>query len=231
MSLLLRPVRPWCGLCLLAGLAVSGFGHASAMEFVCHGVDGGETRLGAPDRSIVIVSRDADGGGCRFSVDGFPSAGPSLWALDLVYGDHRTSEDSGETFVHDLLQRSLEEQVPPVDVATLLLSAGGYGSSEQSVGYDAVRDFAAAFLDDREACVSLIEFSGGAIASLEHGFCGYVLAGGEHSASPVADTLRARGISIPAQYDEGGVIHEQLYFVYGIDTGSTTIAAFFPAES
>ena len=32
-----------------------------------------------------------------------------------------------------------------IDLATLLLSAGGYGRSDRTVGYDDVRVFAAAF--------------------------------------------------------------------------------------
>lgn len=224
-----RRDRVWFALCLLGFIAVLSFGRASAMEFVCDGADGGQTRLGARDRAIVVVSRDADGGGCRFSVDGYPTAGPSTWALDLVYGDRRTSDGSGELFVYDVMLRS-QEQASPIDLATLLLSAGGYGASDDAVGHDAVQEFAARHLGDSAACVSLIEFAGADMTLLESGFCGYLLAGGEQGPSPVAAALRDLGIRLPPQYDEGGMMLEQLYFVYVIDTGSTAIAAFFPAE-
>ncbi|MEO1223109.1 MAG: hypothetical protein AAFX92_02700 [Pseudomonadota bacterium] len=203
---------------------------ASAMEFVCQIDNGGASQLGAHDRSIVVISRDADGGGCRFSVDGFPSAGPSVWALDMIYENYVGSGESADLFVYDLLLRSLDDERPPVDLATLLLSAGGYGPSDRIVGYDTVQDFAATFLDDFEHCMSMMEYSGSDFAPLQHGFCGYMVAGGENAVSAVADALHERGISLPIQYDEGGVTFEQRYLVYGIDTGTASIAAFFPAD-
>lgn len=209
-------------------LVLPASGPASATEFVCDGVDGEHTRLGVPEHTIVVISRAHDGGRCGLSVAGYPAGGSSLWALDNMFEEFRRSRDTGEGLVYSALLRS-HGDAPPHDLATLLLSAGGYGDSTDRVSHGVVVEFADRFLDDRDTCLYMIEGSGG-FEPLEFGFCGYLRIDDDLSDSDVANALAEAGISIALQFYEGNSTFEHSYFVYGIDTGHSQIAAFFPTE-
>jgi len=198
----------------------------SAAEIICSTTDGNDSRLGAPVRSIVVVSRDHDGSRCAMSVGGYPAGGPSMWSLDNTFEDFRRSQDTGEGLIYMVLQRS-PDGLPPQELANILLSAGGYGDSNDQVQHNFVVEFANTFLDDRQSCLFMIEGSGG-FEPLDHGFCGYLRVDDDLSDSEVATALAETGITIPHRYYEGDSTFEYSYFVYSIDTGQAQIAAFFP---
>ncbi|MEM7444820.1 MAG: hypothetical protein AAF414_15970 [Pseudomonadota bacterium] len=214
---------------LVAGIGLLASAHAGATEFICHEADGGQNRLGAADRSIVVISRDHNLDGCNFSVGGVPAGGPALWNLDQALGNYRIGAITGEELVYDLLLRASED-IPPNDLATVLLSAGGYGSSQDVVTHGTAVDFGMEFLADRNACLSLMEFSEGDAETLDNGFCGYLTVGTGQDGGVMAATLASTGIAVAPEFSEGAGDYLHSYFVYAIDTGTAQIAAFFPAE-